>query len=131
MILHQPGDELNRVVNFVLRGSYMQPHHHYEKVEDISIMEGTMAVVLFDDKGAVTKTVVLEPRKQEHVEIPGNTWHTYLALSDYTISYETMMGKYNPTTWKKFADWAPAENTPEASNYLTSLENSVRQVRQV
>jgi hypothetical protein len=42
-------------------------------------------------------------------------------LSDFAITYETMMGKYDPNTWKTFADWAPKENTVESSAYLMGL----------
>ena len=55
-ILHQQGDEFNRVINFMMEDSYMQPHLHpgEEKIEKIYIIEGRLAVFFFDDAGAVT-----------------------------------------------------------------------------
>lgn len=123
-ILHEPGDEFNRVVNFILPDSYMQPHLHpgEEKIEHIYLIQGKIAVLFFDDRGTVQEVVVLEQGLLEQVEVPAFTWHTYVMLSEYAISYETMMGLYEPKTWKKFAEWAPPENSAESLSYLNSLK---------
>jgi len=42
-------------------------------------------------------------------------------LTENVITYETMMGIYQPETWKKFAGWAPRENTLESIDYLALL----------
>jgi cupin fold WbuC family metalloprotein len=125
-ILHDPGDEFNRVVNFIMHDSYMQPHLHpsLEKIEKIHVMEGKMAVLFFDDLGVVTEVTILESDHDEFIAVPAFTWHTYVMLSEHVISFETMMGKYEPETWKEFAQWAPEENTPESSAYLRSLRDT-------
>ncbi len=126
-ILHQPGTDFNQVINFVLADSYMQPHQHpaKEKIEEIWLLAGRMAVLFFDNQGKATKSVVLELGKNNHIKIPAFAWHTYVTLSDHSISYETMNGVYDPATWKTFAPWAPAESTPESSVYLASLKKGV------
>jgi len=125
-ILHNPGDEFNRVVNFIMRDSYLQPHLHPspEKIENIHVVEGKMAVLFFDDLGVVTDFTVLEQGHTEFIAVPAFTWHTYVMLSEHVISYETMMGEYAPATWKTFAQWAPQENTPESAPYLQSLRDA-------
>jgi hypothetical protein len=42
--------------------------------------------------------------------------------SDISIIYETMIGRYDPLTWKKMADWAPAEETENSKEYFQSLK---------
>lgn len=123
-LLHNPGDEFNRVFNFIMQDSYMQPHLHPgdEKIEEIYLIQGKIAVLFFDDQGAVIKLVLLEKGGMECVKIPAFSWHTYVMLSESAISYETMMGRYEPQTWKKFAGWAPPENTPESFAYLNFLK---------
>jgi cupin fold WbuC family metalloprotein len=123
-ILHKPGDELNRAFNFLMTDTYMQPHHHpsKEKIENIKIIEGKIAVLFFDDQGNVKKTTVLEPNGKMEIDVPAFTWHTYVVLSDHAITYETMMGVYDPTTWKAFAEWAPQESATEHEQYLDSLK---------
>lgn len=122
-ILHRQGEVLNRVFNFMMADSYMQPHLHPgpEKVEKIRVLEGRIAVVLFDDQGAPARVVPLAAGGDDYIEIPAFTWHTYVILSPHAITHETMMGKYEPDTWKGFASWAPPEGLPDSGEYLESL----------
>jgi len=123
-ILHQPGDEFNEVLNFILENSYMQPHLHPgpEKIEHIYVLEGKLAVLYFNDHGEVINVTLLEKGGTEMVAVPAFTWHTYVMLSPSVITYETMMGKYDPKTWKDFFTIAPEENTDESIIYLKSLK---------
>jgi cupin fold WbuC family metalloprotein len=124
-ILHAPGDELNQVFNFIMEDSYMQPHLHPgdEKIEKIYLIQGKMAVLFFDDHGAIRAVTVLEKGGPEYVEVPAFAWHTYVMLSDCAVSYETMMGEYERKTWKEFADWAPSEDSAESRVYLKFLKD--------
>lgn len=125
-ILHLPGDEFNRVVNFILQDSYMQPHLHPgdEKIEKIHLIHGRVATLFFDDQGNIKQRILLEEGGNSLVEVPAFTWHTYVMLSEHAITYETMMGAYDPGTWKKFADWAPLESTPDSLRYLDFLKGA-------
>ena len=126
-ILHKPGDEFNKVFNFITRDSYMQPHLHPgdEKIEEISIVKGQAAIFLFDDSGDVAEILHLKREGVDSVRVPAFTWHTYVMLTDEVVTYETMMGKYDPMTWKRLAAWAPEENTANSQAYLNSLKKIV------
>ena len=127
-ILHNKGDYLNKVINFVLENSYMHPHLHpgEEKIEKMYLLDGSFALITFDNKGEVTDTIVLKKGSRESINVPAFTWHTYVMLSEKVTIYETMEGKYEPSTWKKMAPWAPVENTPNALTYLASLKTMVK-----
>jgi len=122
-ILHAKGDYVNKVFNFILSSSYMQPHLHpgSEKIENMYLVHGSFALITFDDNGKVIETNILEKDKNEFVAVPAFSWHTYVMLSDEVIVYEEMNGVYEPSSWKEMASWAPKENTPEAEQYLQSL----------
>ena len=126
-ILHNQGDYNNKVINFVLADSYMQPHLHpgEEKIEKMCLLDGSFALITFDDEGEITDTLVLEKGKRESIDVPAFTWHTYVMLTKEVIIYETMEGVYNPTTWKKMATWAPKENSIESVKYLIMLKNNI------
>jgi cupin fold WbuC family metalloprotein len=96
-----------------------------EKIEKIYILEGRLAVFFFDDAGEITKTTILEKGGIGMIAVPAFTWHTYAMLTEYAITYETMMGKYDPQTWKDFFTIAPAENTKESIEYLKRLQGTV------
>jgi cupin fold WbuC family metalloprotein len=127
-ILHERGAELNRAVNVLMQDSYMQPHLHPgpEKIEKITLLRGSLAQLFFDDGGALQRVVVLAPGGQTRVEVPAFSWHTYVMLSGYTVTYETMMGVYDPATWKRMAPWAPPENAQEAPAYFQRLKSAVQ-----
>ena len=61
-LLHNLGDEFNQVFNFIMQDSYMQPHLHPgdEKIEEIYLIQGKIAVLFFDDQGTVIKLVLLK-----------------------------------------------------------------------
>jgi cupin fold WbuC family metalloprotein len=124
-ILHSPGDEFNQVFNFMMSDSYMQPHLHpgVEKIEKIYIIEGKIITIFFDDFGAIKQCIMLEKGSQEMVSVPAYTWHTYIILTSHAITYETMMGKYDPSTWKNFFTIAPAEDSIEHPGYLLMLKD--------
>ncbi len=126
-ILHKKGDYNNKVVNFVLSESYMQPHLHpgNEKIEKMFLIEGSFALIIFNDIGKILKTIILEKGKVERIEVPAYTWHTYVMLTEKVAIYETMEGVYEPLTWKEMASWAPTENTPGSNKYLNFLKNSI------
>jgi len=122
-LLHSPGDEFNRVFNFIIEDSYMQPHLHPgpEKIEVIHIVQGRLAVLYFDDHGVVDDCMLLQNGGVELIEVPAFRWHTYVMLTEHAITYETMMGVYRPETWKRMAEWSPSESTAESHEYLNSL----------
>lgn len=125
-ILHQPGDELNRVVNFMKMDTYMIPHLHpgVEKIEHIHLLSGKFAVFFFNDDGAVDDIkIVSEQDRIKVIKVPAFRWHTYLMLSESVVSYETMMGRYYPQTWKSNAVWAPSEDSSESRDYLKYLRD--------
>jgi cupin fold WbuC family metalloprotein len=126
-ILHEKCDYLNKVFNFILGDSYMRPHLHpgKEKIEKMHLIQGSFALVIFDETGGVKRSILLEKGKKEYIAVPAFTWHTYVMLTKEVVVYETMEGVYDPSTWKEMAPWAPAENTPEAAPFLETLKTSV------
>ena len=126
-LLHKKGDEFNEVFNFMMHDSYMQPHLHpgAEKIEHIYLIKGRIAALFFDDVGEVKQCSILETGGVELIVVPAFTWHTYIMLTDYAVTYETMMGVYKPETWKEFAKWAPREDSLESPDYLSLLKRVV------
>ena len=123
LIIHKKGDEFNQVFNFILKDSYMIPHMHPASymVEKMHLISGSFKLFFFDDKGIPKKIYDID-KKNSRVEVPGFTWHTYVMTSKSTIVFETMMGKYDPLTWKKMPEWAPDENSKESQEYFRNLK---------
>jgi cupin fold WbuC family metalloprotein len=118
---------INKVFNFILSSSYMQPHLHpgIEKIEKMYLLKGSFALIIFDEKGEIIESIILEKGKKEIVSVPAFTWHTYVMLTDQVIVYEEMEGVYHPSSWKEMASWAPQEDSPQAALYLENLKASL------
>jgi cupin fold WbuC family metalloprotein len=124
-IIHKHGAIFNQVFNFMLYESYMQPHMHPgdEKIEHMYLLKGEFKLIKFDEYGRINSKKVYSSTENNPIIIPANTWHTYVMTSNEVITYETMIGRYEPSTWKKMANWAPEEGSKEASIYLEDLRN--------
>ncbi len=118
----------SRFLNIFLRGSYVRPHRHIDppKSESFIVLEGRLAVFIFDDDGRVTRSEVLAPdRGVFGVDLDPGVWHTVTAVSREAICFEVKPGPYVPASDKDFASWAPGESDPAAAAYLETLVQSL------
>lgn len=122
-VLHEPGAYENICEVYLINGTYMQPHmHEYnDQIEKIELLEGELEMIYFDSEGNVEEiSRVTEPGTI--ISVPTMKYHTYRVISARAKTRETMNGVYNPDTWKKYASWAPKENSDGADHYLSKLK---------
>jgi len=122
---HQSADDpLNRMLNAMEPGTYVQPHKHEnpDKREAFLLLRGKMLIVSFDEAGRVTDHVVLDPLTGSFgLEVPPRTYHTLISLATGSVLYEIKDGPYDVRNDKIFAPWAPPEGSPEAPAYNQQL----------
>ena len=119
-------DPINRMLNALEPGTYLQPHKHEnpDKREVFMVLRGSLVAIFFDSSGNPTEFVLLDPVKGNHaVEIPIGAWHTLIALESGSVVYEVKDGPYLPLSDKNFASWAPKEGDPNCGIYLEQLTN--------
>lgn len=127
--LHEHEEPVQRMINAIVPGSYVQPHKHEnpDKVELFTILEGRVACLQFAPDGALELVVTLDASGPDRVvDIPPRTYHSLIALAPSAL-VEIIQGPYHAESHKQFAAWAPAEGHPEAAAYLRQLETQVRQ----
>lgn len=120
----QSTDLLQRMLNAIEPGSYIQPHKHEnpDKREVFIILKGSMAVFLFDDAGKVIDVCILDSDTGIYgVEIEAGAWHTIISLKSGSVVYEVKDGPYEPIDDKNFATWAPREGDSGIESYMQSL----------
>lgn len=126
---HQtPDDLLNRMLNAMEPGTYVQPHKHEnpDKREAFLLLRGRILIVSFDDQGHITDHIELNPATGNFgLEIPPRTYHTLITLESGSVLYELKDGPYNMQNDKQFAPWAPAEGSPEAAAYVQHLLDQI------
>ncbi len=104
-------------------GTYIRPHRHPQpnKWEFFLLLEGEIDALVFDEAGALQQRIVLAPSRTRAIELPPNTWHSYVCRKPGTLVVEVKEGPYLPPAEEDFAPWAPAENSPQAAEYLVHL----------
>ena len=132
-----PEDNPHRFLNVFTYGTYVTPHRHKvpPKAESFIVLDGYVAVFLFKDDGTLDATLVVGsgPLPEQlpstavgkplsrGIDLAPGIWHSITALTPSAVCYEVKPGPWDPGTDKEFAPWAPMEDSPEASAYLTQL----------
>ena len=59
---HQKGDYKNRIMNFLINKTYIQPHMHNsaEKKEKITILSGKVVLLIFNNIGKIKRDIILD-----------------------------------------------------------------------
>lgn len=120
----QLDDLLQRMLNAMEPGTYIQPHKHEDpdKTEVFFCLRGRILVVEFNDQGEIIDHFDLDTKNGNYAcEIPPRTWHTVISLEPGSVAYEIKNGPYNPIDDKNFASWAPKEGNPASVDYLNSI----------
>ena len=123
-----PTDPLQRMLNSMQPGTYLQPHKHEnpDKREVFMALTGKFVVIQFNDDGSIADHMILDPKNYEYAaEVAARTYHTILCLEPDSIIYELKDGPYDPADDKNFAPWAPVEGNPGCQEYLDNLLNQL------
>jgi cupin fold WbuC family metalloprotein len=111
----------SRLLNVLLRGTYIRPHRHSDppKAESFVVLEGRIAILIFDDSGRVERRYALGRGDEAlGVDIAPGVWHTAAALSEHAVCFEVKPGPYVQAVDKEFAPWAPREGDPGCAEFL-------------
>jgi cupin fold WbuC family metalloprotein len=120
----QLNDPIQRMLNTMNRGTYLQPHRHKnpDKREAFIVLTGRVAVIEFDDDGKIINHIILNNKQGNYgTEIPAGTWHSLIVLEDGSVVYEVKDGPYSPIDDKNFASWAPKEGYPGCDEFIEDI----------
>lgn len=111
------GDNPHRMLNVLLRGTYVRPHRHVAppKSEAFIPLTGRVGIICFDEDGGRVGHYLLDAAGRiRGIDLAPGVWHTVVALDDISVCYEVKPGPWEPASDKDFAGWAPEEATEEA-----------------
>ena len=87
-------DGSQRMLNALLPGSIVPIHRHPMSNENIMLISGKLAEVLYDENGNETERIHLDPSVGNFgCVVPVGAWHTVEVLEP-SVLYETKDGKY-------------------------------------
>ena len=119
-----PSDPLQRMLNAMEPGTYLQPHKHEhpDKREVFLALTGRFVVIQFHDDGRVAGHMILDPAETAFAaEVAARTYHPLISLAPGSVIYELKDGPYDPADDKHFAPWAPREGEAGTAEYLEQL----------
>ncbi len=121
-------DTLQRMLNAMQPGTYLQPHKHEnpDKREVFLVLTGKFLVVEFDENGKITDHMILDAKSNQYAaEIAERVYHTVICLEPDSIAYELKDGPYNPIDDKNFASWAPKEGEEGCATFIDKILNEL------
>jgi cupin fold WbuC family metalloprotein len=121
-------DRLQRMLNSMQPGTYLQPHKHEnpDKREVFIGLTGKFVVIEFDDSGNICDHMILDPSTNEYAaEIDARVYHTVICLEPNSTAYELKDGPYDPLDDKDFASWAPKEGDDNCGAYIRQVLNKL------
>lgn len=95
--LHESLDaKAQRLINVLLPGTPVPVHRHTSTDETYMLLRGRMWVVFYNELGAETERILLDPRRGLYgVQIPKGQWHTVEVMEPSAI-FEVKDGPYQP-----------------------------------
>ena len=118
------GDSLHEMLIAVAADSYIRPHKHPNKIESFHIIDGSVDVVVLDDRGAIVELVELgdaSSGKAFFYRMADGLYHTLLIHSAFLVMHEVTNGPFvaDETVLAPFAP--PEGQRIDALAYVTEL----------
>lgn len=121
-------DKVQEMVIAFCMESYIRPHRHLNKSESFHVIEGKLAVLLFDGKGRVRHQVKMMPLSSNYTflyRLSSNMWHMVVPLSEFVIIHETTSGPFIKGD-TEFASWGPYEDdTDKVKAFLSKIRAKI------
>ena len=114
--LHDNTNHLTQEMIICFYGNqYVHPHKHLGSMsESYYIINGKVAVILFDNQGKVLDKIILSHKTKSGNEnfmyrLSKPIYHTIVPLSKWTIYHEVTTGPFIKNKVVKYANFAPIE----------------------
>ena len=119
-----PDDALHEMIIVHTRGCYVRPHKHLGKSESMTVLEGIVDVVLFNEDGTIRDVVEMgEPGtgRAFYQRLSDPIYHMLLIRSDFLVFQETTGGPFVREN-TVFPAWAPADAGDAPAEFMKRIE---------
>jgi cupin fold WbuC family metalloprotein len=124
-----PKAKVHEMLIVMIKGGYLRPHRHHDKVESYHIISGRASVLEFDDRGRVRRIVPLGPAGSGRVfyfRNPARVYHMMLLETPIFAFHETTNGPFSKSG-QEYAPWAPEEGDgPAVAEFLAKVRKETR-----
>lgn len=90
-------DTSQRMLNVMMKDTLIPIHRHLETSETVIVLRGSGDEVIYDSKGQEVERVTLRYGSEcTALQVPRNTYHTFIPHEDGTVIFEAKDRAYNP-----------------------------------
>ena len=90
-------DTSQRMLNVMMKDTVIPVHRHLETSETVIVLRGSGDEVIYDSKGQEVERVTLRYGSEcSALQVPRNTYHTFIPHEDGTVIFEAKDRAYNP-----------------------------------
>jgi len=122
-----PSDRLHEMFIIHTRDCYVRPHKHVGKAESMTILEGTVDVVLFHDDGTIRQVISMGAPgsgKVFYQRLSDAIYHTLIIRTDFLVFHESTEGPFRREN-TVFPEWAPADQGAESAAFIERVESLI------
>lgn len=117
-----PEELMHQMVIVQHRSHYNRPKLHVGKPKSWHMIEGRMAIVVFDESGRVVERAVLDGQDAFLYRLPADVYHTNVPLTPHVIHEETLLGPFVGDGDRRYAPFSPdGEDQAAAADYILGL----------
>ena len=96
-------DTSQRMLNVMMKDTVIPIHRHSETSETVIILRGSGDEVTYDSEGNELQRVTLRYGSEcAAVQVPRNTYHTFIPHEDGTVIFEAKDRAYDPEKTEEF-----------------------------
>ena len=117
-------DAIHEMLIVHVKGAYIRPHKHTNKIESFHVIDGDLKVVVFNDLGNIMDVIDMgnySSGKNFYYRLSDSHFHSIIPVSDLVVFHEITNGPFLREE-TVFADWAPTESDIELQQeFMNSL----------
>ncbi len=115
---HSTDDPMQDMIVVHRRGSYSRPHSHPAAASSYTLIDGRMAVLIFDESGAVTQRIRMgchgDPEADTvSLHLSAGTIYSSVCLTETVVFQETIAAPNPNNAATRYAEWSPAPDETE------------------
>ena len=123
-----PDDRLHEMFIVHAKDCYVRPHKHIQKTESMSILEGEVDVILFNEDGEICQVNQLgapETGKIFYQKLPEETFHMLIIRTELLVFHEITLGPFLKEN-TIFPEWAPIDYGADSLEFFNKINLKIK-----
>ena len=125
-----PSEKLHDMIIVHTKDCYVRPHKHASRAESITILEGEVDLVLFEEDGSISSVVrmgELRTNKTFFYRLSSSIYHMFIIRSEFLVFHEATEGPFNKED-TIFPKWSPPEESNILVDFIDSIESNIHNI---